>query len=293
MEPIIRDYIEKLFAFAPKTKQAYELKEEIIRNTIERYHDLIDEGKNDGDAYNQAIAGIGDINELIDELKSEESFETKPYTENQLETVKKRKGVFLCVAVALYILCVAPCIIGAESDNIIGAAIMFFMLSVATGLLIYGSMTKRIPIMTEPAEIKDIKQRAAFRAVGIGLYISCVTPVIISYGFSNSTVSVVFTFLMIAAATVLVILSRNKNTYTKADDTMVESFKEWNSQKKHTSKLYKIITAIIWVTAAAVFLLLIFAVSIYAVAVAWIVFLIALSVQKLVKAIFDYMEAGK
>lgn len=45
MEPKLRDYIENLFATAPNTKQAYELKEEIIRNTIDRYHDLLADGK--------------------------------------------------------------------------------------------------------------------------------------------------------------------------------------------------------------------------------------------------------
>lgn len=37
MEPKLRDYVENLFAHAPRTKQSYELKEEIIRNTIDRY----------------------------------------------------------------------------------------------------------------------------------------------------------------------------------------------------------------------------------------------------------------
>lgn len=48
MEPKLRDYIENLFATAPNTKQSYELKEEIIRNTIERYHDLLADGKSEG-----------------------------------------------------------------------------------------------------------------------------------------------------------------------------------------------------------------------------------------------------
>lgn len=66
MEPKLRQYIEGLFAGAPNTKQACELKEEIIRNTIERYHDLIAEGKDSQQAYDLAVEGIGDINELLE-----------------------------------------------------------------------------------------------------------------------------------------------------------------------------------------------------------------------------------
>ena len=44
MENKLRNHIEGLFANAPKTVQAVEMKEEIIANTIQKYHDLISEG---------------------------------------------------------------------------------------------------------------------------------------------------------------------------------------------------------------------------------------------------------
>ncbi|MCD8026535.1 MAG: permease prefix domain 1-containing protein [Clostridiales bacterium] len=155
MEPIIRDYIENLFSSAPRTKQAYELKEEIIRNTIDRYHDLIDEGKSDGDAYNQAIAGIGDINELIDELRSEECFDGGGFTEVQSTNVRKRSRVFHSVAAALYIMCIAPCVIAGVCSIIPVMSLAFYMISAATGLLIYCHMTRQIPFITDEAEKKQ------------------------------------------------------------------------------------------------------------------------------------------
>ena len=65
MEHRIRQHIEGLFANAPKTSKATELKEEMILNIIERYHDLVNDGMSEEDAFRSAITGIGDVSELI------------------------------------------------------------------------------------------------------------------------------------------------------------------------------------------------------------------------------------
>ena len=293
MEPKLRDYVEKLFASAPKTHQAYELKEEIIRNTIERYHDLLAEGKSEGEAYNLAISGIGDINELIEALGGEVS-EKPVYTDEQLSCVKNRQSVFNAIAVALYILCFTPCILlEATPFAVASAALMFFMISIATGLIIYGAKTKYIVCETDKEKISAIKKKAVLRAVAVGMYISCVTPCILLSKTALVEVSPVFMFLLIALATVIIVLSKDRESYTKADDTMVENFKEWNGRKKETSALYKILVAILWVTTSILYIYITIATGLVTVAVTWVIFLVAVAVQNLMKAIFDYVEAGK
>lgn len=294
MEPKLREYVENLFVSAPKTKQAYELKEEIICNTIERYHDLLKEGRSEGDAYNQAIAGIGDINELIKELGGEPAQEEKQYTEEQMQTVNGRSSLFKGVAVALYICCFVPCIAleGTFLSDISGA-FMFIMISVATALLIYGKKTKFVPVMTDGQEASKIRKNAVLRAVAIGMYISCVVPCIVLEPTPISDFAPIFMFLMIAAATAIIIISKNKNTYTKTDNTMVENFKEWNSKKKTTSTLYKVLVAILWVTASFMFVYITVITGFATAAVTWIIFIIAVAIQNLMRAIFDYAEAEK
>ncbi len=291
MEPKLRDYVESLFANAPKTKQSYELREEIIRNTIDRYHDLLAEGRSEGEAYNLAIAGIGDINELLEALGGE-PIEEQKYSDEELAVIKSRTSVFKSIAVALYILCVTPCIFFAETgfENL-GPVLMFFMISVATGMLIYSKMTKFAPVI-DAQDAGKIKKKAILRAVAVGMYISCPTPcIILSESFAE--ISPVFMFLMIAAATVFIILSNADKSYKKTDETMVENFKEWNSRKKSTSALYKILVALLWVTASVVYILLTVATGFVTAAVTWIVFLIAVALQHLMKAIFDYSEADR
>ncbi|MGN1138539.1 MAG: permease prefix domain 1-containing protein [Ruminococcus sp.] len=295
MEPKLREYVERLFSSAPKTKQAYELKEEIVCNVIERYHDLIEEGKAQGDAYNQAIAGIGDINELITALKGEPAYTENSYTDEQMATIKSRFSVFRGIAVALYILCVVPNILFGMIPALetLGPAMMFLMISTATGLLIYGKMTQYFPVITDENEKSKINFTAITRAVAVGMYISAVTPCIALAETPLAAISPIFMFMMIAGATVLIIFSGRKSTYTKTDDTMVENFKEWNSKKKSTSALYKILVAILWVTTSFVYLYITFITGFATATVTWIVFLIAVAVQNLIRSIFDYVEATK
>ncbi len=55
-------YVELLFAGAP---HAEEIKQEILQNTLDRYDDLVAQGKSPEAAYRLAISGIGDINEIL------------------------------------------------------------------------------------------------------------------------------------------------------------------------------------------------------------------------------------
>ena len=302
MEPKLRDYIENLFTTAPKTKQAYELKEEIICNVIERYHDLIEQGKSEGDAYNQAVAGIGDINELIAELGGE-IIEEGEYTDEQMAVINSRKSTFSAIAVALFILCITPTIFLSSTNfgflNDISPVFMFWMISIATGLCIYSDITKFVPVIDDEKTVKQIKKKGILKATAVGMYISCVTPVIFfspDFFGTLSNISPVFMFLMIAAATVIIIMSKGIEA-PKPSVNMVEDFKEWSGRKKKTSGLYKGIVAILWVTASIVYICLTayiaISVNLFAVSFTWIIFIIAIAVQHLIRAIFDYSEANK
>lgn len=293
MEPKLRDYIERLFETAPRTKQSYELKEEIIRNTIDRYHDLLAEGKSEGEAYNLAIAGIGDINELLEALGGE-PVEQNSLTEEQQEAVRSRGSIFTGIAVALYILCVTPCIIlGMTPLAEISPVFMFLMISIATGLIIYGKKTKFLSLEKNAEKALKIRKNAILHAVAIGLYISCATPCILLAETPIVAISPVFMFLMIAIATVILVFSRDKSGYTKTDETMVENFKEFNGRKRKTSALYRVLVAILWVTTSFVYIYITIATGFVTAAVTWIIFLAAVALQNLMKAIFDYVEAVK
>ena len=55
-------YIHLLFAGTPDSE---DMQQEILQNTLDRYDDLLSQGKAPEAAYRLAIAGIGDIQEII------------------------------------------------------------------------------------------------------------------------------------------------------------------------------------------------------------------------------------
>lgn len=68
LEEQLKQHMDRLFAAAPKTREADDLKEEMLQNVIDKYHDLLAEGKAPEEAYRTAIRGIGDISGLISQL---------------------------------------------------------------------------------------------------------------------------------------------------------------------------------------------------------------------------------
>ena len=47
MENKLRAYMDHLFQDVPNTKKAVEVKEEILQNIVDKYHDLVAEGKSE------------------------------------------------------------------------------------------------------------------------------------------------------------------------------------------------------------------------------------------------------
>lgn len=66
MKQKLTEYVDAIFRSAALTVRNAELKEEILQNTLEKYDDLIADGKTPDEAYQAAVDGIGDISQLIE-----------------------------------------------------------------------------------------------------------------------------------------------------------------------------------------------------------------------------------
>ncbi|HAX39553.1 MAG TPA: hypothetical protein DCY10_01515 [Clostridiales bacterium] len=205
MNEKLRHYIDDLFATAPSTVRAVELKEELYQNLTDKYNDLIAEGKSEESAFNIAIASIGDVDSLISGLSGEKRIEN--------ETSKKRSAILVAVAIALYILCPVPVIL---IQNEMGVMALFLFVAVATALLIYNGVTRE--------------------------------------------------------------------RYVKADDTMVEEFKEWKQNHKQKNKASEAIVGSFWLIAVCVYIVVSFMTGAWH--ITWIIFLIAAAISSLIKGLF-------
>ncbi len=131
----IRAYIERAFADAPKTRKSTELQEELISNMIEKFNDLLREGKTEEEAYTIVIAGMGDIDELVDGMRERQVLQ-QPSPEE-----RRRSALLVSIAVGLYILSPVLLILfaAAFSQPIAGLSLMLVCIAVATGLLVYNA----------------------------------------------------------------------------------------------------------------------------------------------------------
>ena len=129
-------YVNLLFAGAPDCE---DMKQEILQNTLDRYDDLIAEGKVPQAAYRLAISGIGDINEILGTTPPQAPVYTRaPKPQSDGDTDKKKW--MRAIAVALYILCPTPLIVLCEFGlEIIGLCGLLAIVAVATLLIILGA----------------------------------------------------------------------------------------------------------------------------------------------------------
>ena len=145
MEDQLRAYMDHVFQNIKPTKKSVEMKEEILQNLIDKYHDLLSEGKNQEAAYNIAIASIGDMDELLAGFHESSSQSNSPA---ESEKARKKSAALISVAVMIYITSVIPPIIFSYVNNtgilgeVLGPCLMFIMIAAATGLIIYNAMTK-------------------------------------------------------------------------------------------------------------------------------------------------------
>ncbi len=208
MREQLSQYVSLLFAGA---QDCQDIRQEILQNTLDRYDDLIAQGKAPEAAYRLAISGIGDINEILGQ---------PPQQPN--------------------------------------------------------------PIPTAPAsDPQEQKERKTQRAVAVGMYITCIIPLIILSEFGLDTLGLCLTLLLVAAATVLMVQTSVKGEPPRRESAPLTPRQE----------LRKSIRSLIWTLGTVAYFVISFATSSWH--ISWLIFPITAAVSGLTKAILDYMEVSE
>lgn len=168
-------YVELLFAAAPDSA---DIKQEILQNTLDRFDDLINQGKSPEAAYRLAISGIGDINEILgsDAPRADPFYHqnVQPQIHEESESIQSRRT--RAVAVAMYILCPTPLFILSEFGlDTMGLCFTLLLVAAATALMILGK--KKESVKKESGESytspeKELRKSIsnAVWAVGLAVY---------------------------------------------------------------------------------------------------------------------------
>ena len=158
-------YVNLLFA---GVADADEIKQEILQNTLDRYDDLIAQGKTPESAYRLAISGIGDINEILGSTPAApRQTSTAPQNSIPAKAMSIGSKVLKACAIALYILCPIPLFILSEIGiATIGLCGTLGIVAVATVLLILsGRDNSSKPEKSEP-QATDTPEKELRKSVG-------------------------------------------------------------------------------------------------------------------------------
>ena len=135
MKDQLAQYVSLLFA---GTENCEDIQQEILQNTLDRYDDLIAEGKPPEAAYRMAISGIGDINEILRVAAHPASgASTAPKKPVPKDTSQKK--LLRAIAVGLYVLCAIPLLVlGEMGMDTLGLCGSLAIAAVATVLMVLG-----------------------------------------------------------------------------------------------------------------------------------------------------------
>ena len=154
MNERLKTHVDSLFAGAPQTQKVLELKEELLANLNSKYDDLLAKGLAPDDAYSAVIAGIGDTSELVGQIQNESAFNN-----NFPANAKKKSALLVSIAVGLYIFSPFSVMLlsGTPDGMRYGPIIMFFLIAVATSMLIFNSMTTPRYIKKDETIVEEFK----------------------------------------------------------------------------------------------------------------------------------------
>lgn len=124
-------YVSLMFAGA---KDCEDIKQEILQNTLDRYDDLVAEGKAPEAAYQLAITGIGDINEILStDTKAQYSYQTEASVGQDTAQKKLQRAI----GIGLYIICPIPLFLA--SNSTLGLCLLLILVALATMLMVISS----------------------------------------------------------------------------------------------------------------------------------------------------------
>lgn len=259
-------YVSLLFAGAENCEDT---KQEILQNTLDRYDDLIAQGKSEEAAYRLAITGIGDVSEILGRNDTVPAAVPEPKKNTDNDTLMKK--LLRAIAVGLYILCPLPLIVLSELGmDTFGLCGLLCFVAVATVLMILGAKKQDSPEKEDADEPKSEMGKSVSSliwAIGLTVYL------ILSFLTGAWHITwVIFPILGAVNALVCAMIPAENPTALRRN-----------------SSLKKGINSMIWAIGLALYFIISFATMAWY--ITWLIFPITGAVQGLVRAILDLKEA--
>ncbi len=142
--------------------------------------------------------------------------------------------------------------------------------------------------------LKERKKTARVVTLSIGLILFGVIFLVTSVAALKADpvlmVAIMLLIFLVAICT-LVYHFMSRPRYAKADDTIVEEFKEWKAESAQDERIRKSIHSILWTSTTAIYFILSFVFRTWA--YSWIIFIIAAVADRIITLSFQLKESGK
>ena len=286
MEDRLKKYFDSLFEDAPDTKEVSELKEEIFCNTIDRYNDLLTQGKSEEASFTQAIARIGDIDELIsfcniNRTAGSETYYSDEYMQNNIQ----RRNRILIITMIIYLICAIVPIALYGTSIMLATMITVFGISIATGLALYGINLKIDPEIFSRAidsikntggedySVEDFEKKRKFNnkilSAAVSLFLLSPMPIFFlmylheksqpgvgTVMMSGNAIAIITIFILAVSIGFEMFYKANKLDIRRfSSSTMVEDFKTWNRINSKGNGIVRILDVIIFLLATFIFII--------------------------------------
>lgn len=279
-------YLNNMFASLPRTEQMYKLKQELLGNMEEKYHELKDDGKSENEAVGIVISEFGNIDELISELGIGEvrKEELVPMlTEMETEefiAAKRRSGLLIGLGTGLIMVGAGLLILIAglgengfmssvfseDAMSMIGVGFLLVLLVPAIAMFIYSGMRMEKYKYLEsgfhlPYHLEaDIQQRqsgfAATYTLSLitGVCLIVLSPIAIfvasAFGEDSASYGVVVLLAIVAVAVFLFVYYGNiRGAYQVLLKTG-----DFSKEKKEEDRVIGAVASIVWPLVTCVFL---------------------------------------
>ncbi|MCL1963607.1 MAG: permease prefix domain 1-containing protein [Firmicutes bacterium] len=217
--------IDDLFRGVPHSRKVLELKEEMVQNLMEKFNDLLAQGKSEEAAFEIAAASIGDIGDLVRELRKDDPF----YAEGEDETIVihgmdsidgmdpepvyapppptpeemlRRSATAVSTATMLFIVSPAPLLL---FRNRMGVLLLFAMIAAGVGLLVFNRLMnpraadRQAESLENWEEKPDAERKKLFQSL-VSAFWLVVTAVYILYSFETDNWYISWVIFLFAAA---------------------------------------------------------------------------------------------
>ncbi|TDT50262.1 permease prefix domain 1-containing protein [Fonticella tunisiensis] len=286
MKDRIKKYVDNLFSEIYETKQLRELKEEISANLLERINDLIASGNSEEEAFKKAVSSLGDMDELVENLKkaSQEKLQQNMFEAEALD--KKHLIAYITASAILLFGIMTTGIVYLRNKDLMattGTLMPFLIVSVL--IFMYFGLTQ------------ETKHSYGMRPGRALLY--CLATAILLFGiFSTGFVyfsgrklfEVVASFMpfVIPSAVIFIYLGLTEKNRTKMNDVWQKQWLEYYSDPK-AMMIRGNISGALWIFSFAAFFLIGFTVGWR---YSWIVFIVATGIEVLIEGFFMARKKG-